>query len=251
MAEPFVAVQVLRSGPARLLGGRKREAGAAVEALLAAASRITEVSQADIAEACGALGLDSPSRAHKEFESLYGRYLDYCFEDRKLSTEESDDLGHLQKILGLSDTNVVGVQDEVAISVYGAAVAEVLEDLRIDPEEAEFLARLREELHLPESKAKRILEDGQVEARLHARDLATSVDDTFLHRRATAGDFTGRSTTSIEDAINDALSKASLVIPQLHWFELTQISGYVDKGAASRWYVILQAGIEKDDQRSE
>ena len=248
MARPFVAVEVARSSAKRLLGGRKREAGAAVESLLARASRVVEVSQADVDEACVALGVDSPSRVGKEFKSLYRRYLHYCFEDRQLSVDESMELAHLQLILGLSNSDAAGVQDDVAIRVYGSAVAEVLEDLRIDPEEAEFLARLREELHLPESKAERILKDGQQEARGRARHQATSRDDTFVHRRSSAGDFTGRSTTSIEDAINDALSKAALATPQLHWFEVTQISGYVDSGVASQWYVTLQAGIDGDDQ---
>ncbi len=251
MARPFVAVEVPRSGARRLLGGRKREASAAVESLLARASRVTEVNQTDVDEACAAVGVDSPSRVRKEFKSLYSRYLHHCFEDRKLSTEESEELEHLQQILGLSDSDVAGVQDDVAISVYGSAVAEVLEDLRIDPEEAEFLARLREELHLRESKAERILQDGRHEARGRARHQATSQDDTFVHRRSSAGDFTGRSTTNIEDAINDALSNAALATPQLHWFEVTQISGYVDNGVASQWYVILRAGIERDDRGSE
>jgi flavin-binding protein dodecin len=247
LARPFVAVELSRSGAARLLGGRKREAGAAVESLLAQASRISEVSQADVAEACAALGVDSPSRVRKEFKSLYGRYLDHCFEDRNLSTEESAELEHLQRILELSDSDVAGVQDDVAISVYGSAVDEVLEDLRIDLEEAEFLARLREQLHLPASKAERILGDHRFEARERARYRATSADDTFTHRRAPAGDFTGRSTTNIEAAINDALSKATLATPQLHWFEVTQISGYVGDASASQWYVVLQAGLEQDD----
>jgi flavin-binding protein dodecin len=251
LAKPFVVVEVSRSGASRLLGGRKREAAAAVECLFAGARRVTEVSQADIAAACGAVGVDSATRLRKEFKPLYGRYLDHCFEDRELSSEESENLEHLQRILELDDGDVAGVQDDVAISVYGSAVADVLQDLQIDPDEAAFLARLREELRLPASKAERILDDGRFEARSRARDLATSADDTFVQRRSAAGDFTGRSTTSIEAAINDALSKAHRAIPQLHWFEVSQLSGYVEGGAASQWYVVLQAGIEKDDQGSK
>jgi len=167
LSKPFVAVAVEAPGSdaARLPGGRERAAGAAVESLLARASRITEVSQADVDQACRALGVDSPSGVRNEFKSLYGRFLDHCFEDRRLSIEESEDLEHLQRILGLGDSDVGGVQDEAAIRVYGSTVAEVLEDLRIDPEETRFLARLREELQIPEWKAEqRIGEDDGLEA---------------------------------------------------------------------------------------
>ena len=246
LAKPFVAVEVAQSGASRLLGGRKREACGAVESLLASATTITKVTQTDVDEACGSLGIDSSSRVRKEFKSLYGRYLDHCFEDRQLSAEESEELEHLQRILGLSESDVQGVQDDVAISVYGSAVRDVLDDLKIDPEEAEFLARLREELRLPLSKAERILQDGQSEARGRARSEATSLDDTFLRRRAVVADFTGRSNTGVEEAINDALAKATVAIPKLHWFEVTQISGYIDEGATSQWYVILQAGIGRE-----
>ncbi len=123
------------------------------------------MSQADVDQACRALGVDSPSGARNELKSLYGRFLDHCFEDRRLSIEESEDLEHLQRILGLGDSDVSGVQDEAAIRVYGSTVAEVLEDLRIDPEETRFLARLREELQIPEWKAEqRTGEDDGLEA---------------------------------------------------------------------------------------
>jgi PAS domain S-box-containing protein len=186
LARPFVAVEVPGSAAARLPGGRQRDAGAAVESLLAHASRITEVSQADVDEACRAVGVDSPSGARNEFKSLYGRFLDHCYEDRRLSIEESEDLEHLQRILGLGDSDVSSMQDEVAIRVYGSAVADVLEDLRIDPNEARFLARLREELHLPESMAERILEDGRSEVRARTLDQAmgAQMSDGLLQRLA-------------------------------------------------------------------
>ncbi|MBW2289050.1 MAG: PAS domain S-box protein [Deltaproteobacteria bacterium] len=172
MARPFDAVEVPEGGAAPLPGDRKRDAGAAVESLLARASRVTDVSRAEVDEACRALGVDSPSSVQSEFESLYGRFLDHCLEDRKLSAEESEDLEHLQGIFGLDDSDIAGVQDEAAIRVYGSAVAEVLEDLKIDPEEARFLARLRDELHLPEWKAERILDDGRSEVRARSLDQA-------------------------------------------------------------------------------
>ena len=244
MANPFDESNK-QSG--RLVGRRKAEAASAVEAVLAKAGRITDVSQADVAAACAGCGVESSRQVRKEFKSLYGRYLDFCFEDRKLSPEESVDLEHLKQILQLGDADVSTVQDDVAISVYGAAVSEVLEDLRIDPDEAEFLKRLREELKLPDAKAERILEDGAREARGKAMHQATASDQTFVKRHEPAGEFTGRSTQGLEAAIDNALGKAGVAIPQLHWFEVTQLSGYVEDGATSQWYVVVNAGIRHDD----
>jgi flavin-binding protein dodecin len=235
-------------GGTRLVGRRKAEAAAAVEALLVGASRVTGVSAADITAACKSLKVDSARQIRKECKVLYGRYLDYCFEDKMLSSEENADLAHLQQILQLSDADVSVVQDDVSVAVYGRAVTEVLEDMRIDSDEADFLRRLREELQLSDTKAQRILDDGTRDARGRALREASSSDDTFADRREPAGDFTGRSAAGLEAAVNDALGKANLAIPQLQWFEVTQISGYVENGSASQWYVILQAGIDPGDR---
>jgi flavin-binding protein dodecin len=247
VTKPF-SESTSQSGGTRLVGRRKTEAASAVEALLVGASRITEVTPADIVGACKSVKVDSARQIRKECKVLYGRYLDYCFEDKMLSPEESANLAHLQLILQLSDADVSGVQDDVSIAVYGQAVAEVLEDLRIDPDEASFLRRLREELQISETKAERILEDGTREARGRALRDASVSDEIFVERREPAGDFTGRSEHGLEAAVNDALQKANLAIPQLSWFEVTQISGYVSKGSAAQWYVILQAGIGRDDR---
>jgi len=235
-------------GGTRLVGRRKGEAASAVEALLVGASRITGVTAADVTTACKSVKLDSARQIRKECKVLYGRYLDYCFEDKMLSPEETADLAHLQQILQLSDADVSVVQDDVSIAVYGRAVAEVLDDLRIDADEADFLRRLRDDLRLSDTKAQRILDDGTHDARGRALREASSSEDTCAERREPAGDFTGRSAAGLEAAVNDALGKANLAIPQLQWFEVTQISGYVDNGTASQWYVILQAGIDRGDR---
>ncbi len=247
MAKPF-SESKSEQGVTRLVGRRKAEAAAALEALLVGASRVSAVTAADVAAACKSVKVDGARQIRKECKLLYGRYLDYCFEDKMLSPEESANLAHLQQILSLSDADVAVVQDDVSIGVYGQAVAEVLEDLRIDPDEADFLRRLREQLRISEAKAERILEDGTRQARGRALREASASDETFVERREPAGDFTGRSKDGLEAAVTDALGKASLAIPQLSWFEVKQISGYVDHGSTAQWYVILQAGIERDDR---
>lgn len=246
MADPFEKNELPNSMGARVFGARKRSAGQSIENTLAEAAKITNVSESDVRTACRSCSVDSRRQVLKECKSLYGRYLDYCFEDQKLTAEENEDLAHLQQVLGLSDADVRGVQDDVAISVYGRAVAEVLDDLRIEPDEAEFLQGLREALALDEGQAERILQEGALDARYRARQRATSADRAFIARRTPVDEFVGRSETSLESAVGDALEKAALAIPKLHWFEISQLSGYVADGSPSQWYVVVKAGIESD-----
>jgi flavin-binding protein dodecin len=121
----------------------------------------------------------------------------------------------------------------------------VLDDLRLDPEEEAFLRRLRQDLALSDGEAERIFESGRFDARGRALTRATSRDTELVERREPAGEFVGRSETGIEDAVADALEKAAVVVPSLHWFEIAEISGYVTEGRASGWHVTLRAGIRQ------
>ena len=71
-------------------------------------------------------------------------------------------------------------------------------------------------------------------------------DHDFLVYRAPAGEFTGRSDVSFEAAVTDALSKAVIAIPMLHWFEVSNISGYVGDGKPRGWHVTVRGGIEPE-----
>ena len=136
--------------------------------------------------------------------------------------------------------------DEVAIEIYGKAVEEVLEDLKLDDDEAVFLRRLREDLALGEAEADQSYDRAALQARDKALSRATSRDEEFSRHRAPAGEFTGRSDTSLEDAITDGLAKAAVAIPNLHWFEVEELAGYVEEGRPSSWHVRLVAGIDSE-----
>jgi flavin-binding protein dodecin len=88
--------------------------------------------------------------------------------------------------------------------------------------------------------------EGERTARDDVLRKASSRDHLFLKHRAPAGDFTGRSSTTIEEAVAEALGKATVAIPSLHWFELTHIAGYVERGQTKGWHVILRAGVSPD-----
>ncbi|MGJ8516482.1 dodecin [Carnimonas bestiolae] len=57
-------------------------------------------------------------------------------------------------------------------------------------------------------------------------------------------ELTGSSTTSIEDAINKAIAKASETIQDLQWFEVTSTRGHIENGKVAHWQVSLKVGFK-------
>jgi flavin-binding protein dodecin len=216
----------------------------AIEDLLAVCERLRDVSVQALDTLCADLGVELQRRYASDRKHLYRRYLAHCLEDKVLSEEENADLEHLRSLLHLEPEDVSAVHDEVAQEVYGKAVAEVLSDLRISPEEDVFLRRLRGELHLSESVAEDLLERGRRSARDVALRQASTLDPEFTVQRASAGEFIGRSNVSFEDAVTDALNKARIAIPHLHWFEVSNISGYVGEDGPRGWHVTVRGGIK-------
>ena len=246
MADPFRRSSSPASGFGRALRSRRVTTCEAIEDLLACAEGVRTVGVEAIQEICEDLGVSLRQKYLSDRKHLYRRYLAYCLEDRKLSEQENADLEHLRSLLHLAMDDVVAVHDEVAREVYGKAIQEVLADLKLDPEEESFLRRLRGELRLSERVAGQLLVEGERNARDHALRKASSRDRLFIEHHAPAGEFTGRSTTTIEAAVADALAKATVAIPSLHWFELTHLAGYVEEGEAKGWHVILRAGVSPE-----
>jgi flavin-binding protein dodecin len=244
LARPFDVDELEKRGAGRL--GRSRRAGALdeIEALLAKAETIRSVTTEAVSSVCAGYGFDSPGRIPRNRARLYQCYLEHCFEDGKLSAEESADLAHLQALLQLGPKEIARAQEAVTDVVYGAAVAEVLDDLRLDPEEEVFLRQLRHDLAISDREAEHIFEKEKFDARRRAMFRATSRDPDLVNRKDAAGDFVGRSETSFEDAVATALEQATVAVPALHWFEVIEIAGYVKDGKTSGWHVTIRAGIE-------
>ena len=57
----------------------------------------------------------------------------------------------------------------------------------------------------------------------------------------------GTSTTTIDDAITNAVAKASQTLRNLDWFEVTQIRGHLVDGAVGHYQVMLKIGFRYDD----
>jgi dodecin len=57
----------------------------------------------------------------------------------------------------------------------------------------------------------------------------------------------GSSSTSIEDAINSAISRASKTLRNLRWFEVVQTRGHIEEGNAAHFQVTLRVGFTLDE----
>jgi flavin-binding protein dodecin len=57
----------------------------------------------------------------------------------------------------------------------------------------------------------------------------------------------GSSKTSVTDAIEKALSRASKTMRNLEWFEVDQIRGNIKDGAVAHYQVVMKVGFRIDD----
>ncbi|MBV9563867.1 MAG: dodecin domain-containing protein [Bradyrhizobium sp.] len=53
----------------------------------------------------------------------------------------------------------------------------------------------------------------------------------------------GSSEKGIEDAIQNAISRASTTIREMKWFEVVQVRGQIDNGSVRHYQVILRVGF--------
>ena len=60
-------------------------------------------------------------------------------------------------------------------------------------------------------------------------------------------DLVGSSEKGIEDAIQNAVSRASKTIREMKWFEVMQIRGDIDKGAVRHYQVSLRVGFTLEE----
>lgn len=60
-------------------------------------------------------------------------------------------------------------------------------------------------------------------------------------------EITGTSGTSIEDAIKNAIAKASETVRNMRWFEMTEIRGRIDGVETIQWQVTIKIGFTLED----
>jgi dodecin len=58
----------------------------------------------------------------------------------------------------------------------------------------------------------------------------------------------GSSETSVDDAIRNAVARASRTLRQVGWFEVKETRGHVEDGKVAHFQVILKVGFTLEDQ---
>jgi flavin-binding protein dodecin len=248
MSGPFESGPAARTGLGALLLGRRSRAATLrdVEALLADAPRITDVTRDQVRDVAVRHGVDL-DRLQAPLRDLYRRYLEFCLEDRAISEDEVTDLAHLRGVLHLGEETAAAIHEEVAYTVYGSAVDEVLSDNRLEPDEEGFLQRLRNDLGLDTDAANRALEEGRARARRRYLSTAVSPDDLFVVSRDLTVKLEGSSAESVEDAVNDALKRVEAVMPGVERVEITRIEAEIDPGRVRTWHVQLEGAVRRED----
>ena len=60
-------------------------------------------------------------------------------------------------------------------------------------------------------------------------------------------ELTGSSSTTIEDAVRNAVTRASKTLHNLRWFEVTQIRGGIEDQSVGHWQVTMKVGFTLDE----
>ncbi len=60
-------------------------------------------------------------------------------------------------------------------------------------------------------------------------------------------ELTGSSTKSIEQAITNAIERASKTVHNMRWFEVTETRGHIENNSIAHWQVTLKVGFTLDD----
>ncbi len=60
-------------------------------------------------------------------------------------------------------------------------------------------------------------------------------------------ELTGTSEVSIEDAVNNAIVKASESVRKMRWFEVKEVRGSVAEGEVHQWQVTIKVGFRLED----
>lgn len=243
MVEPFRDRPPRKRGLGMGAGRRKKAFLEELETLLASAASLSAVDASAARALAHDHGLDLGSDVTTARRGLFRRFLEYCLNDYALSADELADLAHLQSVLALEDLDAEIAKGEAVHSVYGQALDDVLADYHLDPEEKEFLQRLRGEVGLSDDAAEAMLADGKARARERFIKDALVHDSSVVSSQETQLDLDGESETSLEAAIQNAIARATEVVPEVRSATLRDLRVEVSDGEVSRWSVVLRARL--------
>ena len=60
-------------------------------------------------------------------------------------------------------------------------------------------------------------------------------------------ELTGSSAKGVEDAVHNAINRASRTLRNLRWFEVTETRGHIEDGKIAHWQVTIKIGFTLDE----
>lgn len=60
-------------------------------------------------------------------------------------------------------------------------------------------------------------------------------------------ELTGSSTSSIEEAVRNAVARASKTVHNMRWFEVTETRGHLENNSIAHWQVTVKIGFTLDE----
>jgi flavin-binding protein dodecin len=60
-------------------------------------------------------------------------------------------------------------------------------------------------------------------------------------------ELTGSSSKSLEDAVQNAISRASATIRNMRWFEIVETRGHIEDGRVAHWQVTMKIGFTLEE----
>ena len=60
-------------------------------------------------------------------------------------------------------------------------------------------------------------------------------------------ELTGTSTSTVEDAVRNAVARASKTVRNMRWFEVVAVRGGIEDQAVAHWQVTIKLGFTLDD----
>lgn len=60
-------------------------------------------------------------------------------------------------------------------------------------------------------------------------------------------ELTGTSTNSIEEAVQNALTRASATVRNMRWFQVTETRGSINNEQVAHWQVTIKIGFTLDE----
>ena len=60
-------------------------------------------------------------------------------------------------------------------------------------------------------------------------------------------ELTGSSTVGSDDAVHNAIARASKTVHNLRWFEVTEVRGHLEDGKVAHWQVTVKVSFALDE----